>query len=124
MGIEKITTKTGRKYGMITDETYVNKKTGANVAGYLDRFSGGKSELHISPKFAQTSRKAQKSNWQKSTMLVLAVTLHNIPEGMAVGVAFAGMMQKASPLHWQAPWHYHWYCNTEFPGRSSLSLFL
>ena len=29
-----------------------------------------------------------KSNWQKSTMLVLAVTLHNIPEGMAVGVAF------------------------------------
>ena len=52
MGIEKITTKTGRKYGMITDETYVNKKTGANVAGYLDRFSGGKSELHISPKFA------------------------------------------------------------------------
>ena len=33
-----------------------------------------------------------KSNWKKSTMLVLAVTLHNIPEGMAVGVAFAGMM--------------------------------
>ena len=31
-----------------------------------------------------------KSNWQKSTMLVLAVTLHNIPEGMAVGVVYAG----------------------------------
>lgn len=29
---------------------------------------------------------------KKTTMLVLAVTLHNIPEGMAVGVAFAGMM--------------------------------
>lgn len=29
---------------------------------------------------------------QKSTMLVLAVTLHNIPEGMAVGVVFAGVM--------------------------------
>ncbi|MGN0514839.1 MAG: ZIP family metal transporter [Lachnospiraceae bacterium] len=28
----------------------------------------------------------------KSTMLILAVTLHNIPEGMAVGVVFAGMM--------------------------------
>ncbi|MEG0934732.1 MAG: ZIP family metal transporter [Clostridia bacterium] len=28
----------------------------------------------------------------KSTMLVLAVTLHNIPEGMAVGVVFAGAM--------------------------------
>lgn len=33
-----------------------------------------------------------KKSLKKSTMLVLAVTLHNIPEGMAVGVAFAGMM--------------------------------
>ena len=39
-----------------------------------------------------------KSNWQKSTMLVLAVTLHNIPEGMAVGVAFAGMMAKSQSI--------------------------
>lgn len=29
---------------------------------------------------------------KKTTMLVLAVTLHNIPEGMAVGVVFAGMV--------------------------------
>lgn len=33
-----------------------------------------------------------KANLKKSTMLVLAVTLHNIPEGMAVGVVFAGLM--------------------------------
>lgn len=39
-----------------------------------------------------------KSNWKKSTMLVLAVTLHNIPEGMAVGVAFAGMMAKSQMI--------------------------
>ncbi len=31
-----------------------------------------------------------KSSFGKSLMLVLAVTLHNIPEGMAVGVVFAG----------------------------------
>jgi len=31
-----------------------------------------------------------KANLKKTTMLVFAVTLHNIPEGMAVGVAFAG----------------------------------
>ena len=31
-----------------------------------------------------------KSKIQKTTMMVLAVTLHNIPEGMAVGVVFAG----------------------------------
>lgn len=29
----------------------------------------------------------------KNTLLVLAVTLHNIPEGMAVGVVFAGMLE-------------------------------
>ena len=29
-----------------------------------------------------------KSNFKKSTMLLLAVTLHNIPEGMAVGIVF------------------------------------
>lgn len=31
-----------------------------------------------------------KSKLKKTTMLILAVTLHNIPEGMAVGVTFAG----------------------------------
>ncbi|MBE6070541.1 MAG: ZIP family metal transporter [Clostridium butyricum] len=33
-----------------------------------------------------------KSSLKKSTMLVFAVILHNIPEGMAVGVVFAGVM--------------------------------
>lgn len=33
-----------------------------------------------------------KANLKKTTMLVLAVTLHNIPEGMAVGVTFAGAL--------------------------------
>lgn len=31
-----------------------------------------------------------KSGFKKTTMMLLAVTLHNIPEGMAVGVAFSG----------------------------------
>jgi len=29
-----------------------------------------------------------KTTWQRSTLLVLAITIHNIPEGLAVGVAF------------------------------------
>lgn len=37
-----------------------------------------------------------KSSWGRSTMLILAVTLHNIPEGMAVGVVFAGVMAQSS----------------------------
>ena len=32
------------------------------------------------------------SNFKKNTMLILAITMHNIPEGMAVGVAFAGAL--------------------------------
>ena len=33
-----------------------------------------------------------KSNLNKRTMMMLAVTLHNIPEGMAIGVTFAGAL--------------------------------
>lgn len=34
------------------------------------------------------------SSWKRTTMLVFAVVLHNIPEGMAVGVTFAGSMME------------------------------
>ena len=33
-----------------------------------------------------------RTNLKKTTMLVLAVTIHNIPEGMAVGVVYAGFL--------------------------------
>ena len=36
--------------------------------------------------------------WKKTTMMVFAVTLHNIPEGMSVGVAFAGAMMAGSGI--------------------------
>ncbi len=32
-----------------------------------------------------------KTQWERSVLLVLAITLHNIPEGLAVGVAFGGV---------------------------------
>ena len=35
-----------------------------------------------------------KEKVKSTTMLMLAVTLHNIPEGMAIGVAFAGLFSK------------------------------
>ena len=50
--------------------------------------------LHINEDKAE----GPKSRLQKTTMLVLAVTLHNIPEGMAVGVAFAGLISGIIPL--------------------------
>ena len=39
-----------------------------------------------------------KAKLQKTTMMVLAVTLHNIPEGMAVGVVFAGAISGNSGI--------------------------
>jgi ZIP family zinc transporter len=39
-----------------------------------------------------------KAKLEKTTMMVLAVTLHNIPEGMAVGVVFAGTMAQNSGI--------------------------
>nr|WP_304955418.1 ZIP family metal transporter [uncultured Acetatifactor sp.] len=44
------------------------------------------------PHMHMNSSKAEgpQSSLQKTTMLVLAVTLHNLPEGMAVGVVYAG----------------------------------
>ena len=49
---------------------------------------------HIIPHLHQHRDKAEdpKSKFQRTTMLVLAVTLHNIPEGMAVGVVYAGYL--------------------------------
>ena len=39
-----------------------------------------------------------KSRAKKTTMMVLAVTLHNIPEGMAVGVVFAGLVSGSAEI--------------------------
>ena len=49
---------------------------------------------HVIPHLHQHSEKAEgpHSHLQRTTMLVLAVTLHNIPEGMAVGVVYAGLL--------------------------------
>ncbi len=41
---------------------------------------------HIHPDLAVAE--GIKTSWRRSTLLVLAITLHNIPEGLAVGVAF------------------------------------
>lgn len=44
--------------------------------------------LHIN--FPKESAEGVRTSWQRSTLLVTAITLHNIPEGLAVGVLFGG----------------------------------
>ncbi len=55
---------------------------------------------HIIPHLHLKKNKPEgiKVKLKNSTMMVLAVTLHNIPEGMAVGVVFAGLMTQNSGI--------------------------
>lgn len=46
---------------------------------------------HLHPGLAMSQSEGIKTSWQRSTLLVLAITLHNIPEGLAVGVAFGAV---------------------------------
>ena len=46
---------------------------------------------HLHLGFKTEEAEGIKTSWQRSILLVLAITLHNIPEGLAVGVAFGGV---------------------------------
>ena len=55
---------------------------------------------HIIPHLHRNSQQAEgpHSQLQRTTMMVLAVTLHNIPEGMAVGVVYAGYLSGTAQI--------------------------
>jgi len=46
---------------------------------------------HLHLGFPDEEAEGIKTSWQRSILLVLAITLHNIPEGLAVGVAFGAL---------------------------------
>jgi ZIP family zinc transporter len=46
---------------------------------------------HLHAGFATDKAEGIKTRWQRTTLLVLAITLHNFPEGLAVGVAFGAV---------------------------------
>ena len=59
------------------------------MLGALFLFGLDKVLPHLHINFQETE--GVKSPWQRTTLLVLAITLHNIPEGLAVGVLFGGV---------------------------------
>lgn len=46
---------------------------------------------HLHPGFPTGEAEGISTSWQRSVLLVLAITIHNIPEGLAVGVAFGAL---------------------------------
>lgn len=46
---------------------------------------------HIHIGFSMDEAEGIKTSWKRTTLLVAAITLHNIPEGLAVGVAFGAV---------------------------------
>ncbi len=46
---------------------------------------------HLHPGLAMEKKEGMSTSWQRSVLLVSAITLHNIPEGMAIGVAFGAV---------------------------------
>lgn len=46
---------------------------------------------HLHSGFPRREAEGIRTSWHKSTLLVLAITLHNFPEGLAVGVAFGAL---------------------------------
>ena len=55
---------------------------------------------HLIPHIHRSANQTEgpKSHLQRTTMLVLAVALHNLPEGMAVGAVSAGSMEAGSGI--------------------------
>ncbi len=74
----------------------------ANIPGWLPAVGGfliggaflyaiDKILPHLHPGLATDQSEGIKTHWQRSVLLVLAITLHNFPEGLAVGVAFGAV---------------------------------
>lgn len=58
--------------------------------GALFIFSLDKILPHLHVNFRMSEKEGIKTPWHKSVLLTLAITMHNIPEGLAIGVLFGG----------------------------------
>jgi ZIP family zinc transporter len=61
------------------------------VLGALFIFFLDKMLPHLHINFREEEKEGIKTPWRRSTLLMLAITLHNIPEGLAIGVMFGGI---------------------------------
>jgi len=64
---------------------------GGFAAGALFLFILDRLLPHLHIGFPESEAEGIRTGWHKSALLIMAITLHNIPEGMAVGVAFGSL---------------------------------
>jgi ZIP family zinc transporter len=69
---------------------WVPAAVGFGVGGLFLRFADAYLP-HLHPGMPKHKSEGVKTSWERATLLVLAITLHNIPEGLAVGVAFGAV---------------------------------
>ena len=58
------------------------------LIGAIFLFGMDKLLPHLHINFREDEKEGLETNWKSTTLLVMAITLHNIPEGLAVGVMF------------------------------------
>ncbi len=61
------------------------------ILGALFLWSLDKILPHLHIGFAREEAEGIKTHWKRTALLVMAITIHNIPEGLAVGVAFGAV---------------------------------
>lgn len=61
------------------------------ILGGLTLYLIDKIIPHLHINFPEENKEGIKTTWKRTTLLILAITLHNIPEGLAVGVAFGAI---------------------------------
>lgn len=70
---------------------------GGFLSGGLFLFIIDKTLPHLHMGLEMDKAEGRKTGWQRSVLLVLSITIHNIPEGLAVGVAFGALAGNATP---------------------------
>jgi len=68
------------------------------LAGGFFLFIFDKTIPHLHLGLPMANAEGIKTSWHRSILLVMAITLHNIPEGLAVGVAFGALAVNADPM--------------------------
>ena len=71
------------------------------LVGGLSLYGVDKILPHLHLGLDVSQAEGLKTSWERSVLLVLAITLHNIPEGLAVGVAFGAAAHAADALQSQ-----------------------